>query len=224
MPSDLGLHIGAGESGAGESAWVQDIVRSGAGERNRTLMSSLEGRGCREPAVRRNVVPGLWIECSWCDEGAEPPAPWRMLEVAKHPSPPGNREAPMETAYDSRQVVGMDLHQWDGPQANSTHTPRLPFPPAASCGGQTGRPKDACCAATRPGSARSLTRRPARHGHGSYREQERPVPHAQHPARTRKPPIDTAPLLQGWVTVNRRRWPSLRAHGGHGGVPQLGEW
>src|SRR5438067_3077570 len=34
-----------------------------------------------------------------------------MLEVAKHPSPPGNREAPMETAYDGRQVVGMDLHR-----------------------------------------------------------------------------------------------------------------
>src|SRR3984957_8031242 len=28
-----------------------------------------------------------------------------------HPSPPGNREAPMETAYDGRQVVGMDLHR-----------------------------------------------------------------------------------------------------------------
>src|SRR6266516_3310280 len=34
-----------------------------------------------------------------------------MLEVAKHPSPPGKREAPMETAYDGRQVVGMDLHR-----------------------------------------------------------------------------------------------------------------
>src|SRR5947209_9455412 len=34
-----------------------------------------------------------------------------MLEVAKHPSPPGNREAPMETAYDGRQIVGMDLHR-----------------------------------------------------------------------------------------------------------------
>src|SRR6516165_3994075 len=34
-----------------------------------------------------------------------------MLEVAKHPSPPGNREAPMESAYDGRQVVGMDLHR-----------------------------------------------------------------------------------------------------------------
>src|SRR5580704_6818208 len=34
-----------------------------------------------------------------------------MLEVAKHPSPPGIREAPMETAYDGRQVVGMDLHR-----------------------------------------------------------------------------------------------------------------
>src|SRR5260221_5753200 len=34
-----------------------------------------------------------------------------MLEGAKHPSPPGNREAPMETAYDGRQVVGMDLHR-----------------------------------------------------------------------------------------------------------------
>src|ERR1700686_2659759 len=34
-----------------------------------------------------------------------------MLEVAKYPSPPGNREAPMETAYDGRQVVGMDLHR-----------------------------------------------------------------------------------------------------------------
>src|SRR5881396_1879595 len=34
-----------------------------------------------------------------------------MLEVAKHPSPPGNREAPIETAYDGRQVVGMDLHR-----------------------------------------------------------------------------------------------------------------
>src|SRR5437762_9490941 len=34
-----------------------------------------------------------------------------MLEVAKHPSPPGNREAPMGTAYDGRPVVGMDLHR-----------------------------------------------------------------------------------------------------------------
>src|SRR5438093_7604655 len=34
-----------------------------------------------------------------------------MLEVAKYPSPPGNGEAPMETAYDGRQVVGMDLHR-----------------------------------------------------------------------------------------------------------------
>src|SRR6266496_1768154 len=34
-----------------------------------------------------------------------------MLEVAKYRSPPGNREAPMETAYDGRQVVGMDLHR-----------------------------------------------------------------------------------------------------------------
>src|SRR5690348_10286190 len=34
-----------------------------------------------------------------------------MLEVAKYPSPPGIREAPMETAYDGRQVVGMDLHR-----------------------------------------------------------------------------------------------------------------
>src|SRR3984957_1774709 len=34
-----------------------------------------------------------------------------MLEVAKHPSPPGTREAPMETAYDGRQVVGLDLHR-----------------------------------------------------------------------------------------------------------------
>src|SRR5256885_9215079 len=32
-----------------------------------------------------------------------------MLEVARYPSPPGIREAPMETAYDGRQVVGMDL-------------------------------------------------------------------------------------------------------------------
>src|SRR6266436_3879052 len=34
-----------------------------------------------------------------------------MLEVAWHPSPPGIREAPMETAYDGRQIVGMDLHR-----------------------------------------------------------------------------------------------------------------
>src|SRR2546429_2548374 len=34
-----------------------------------------------------------------------------MLEVARYPSPPGIREAPMETAYDGRQVVGMDLHR-----------------------------------------------------------------------------------------------------------------
>src|SRR5256886_12809708 len=34
-----------------------------------------------------------------------------MLEVARYPSPPGSREAPMETAYDGRQVVGMDLHR-----------------------------------------------------------------------------------------------------------------
>src|ERR1700738_1447248 len=34
-----------------------------------------------------------------------------MLEVAKYPSPPGNREAPMETAYDGPQVGGMCLHR-----------------------------------------------------------------------------------------------------------------
>ena len=32
-------------------------------------------------------------------------------EVAKYPSPPGNREAPVETADDGRQVVGVDLHR-----------------------------------------------------------------------------------------------------------------
>src|SRR5213079_2275052 len=34
-----------------------------------------------------------------------------MLEVAKHPSPPGNRRPAMTEAYDGRQVVGMDLHR-----------------------------------------------------------------------------------------------------------------
>src|SRR5215831_11496160 len=34
-----------------------------------------------------------------------------MLEVAKHPSPPGNRRPTMAEAYDGRQVVGMDLHR-----------------------------------------------------------------------------------------------------------------
>src|SRR3989440_6629311 len=34
-----------------------------------------------------------------------------MLEVAKHPSPPGNRRPTMDVAYDGRQVVGMDLHR-----------------------------------------------------------------------------------------------------------------
>src|SRR5215470_1047331 len=34
-----------------------------------------------------------------------------MLEVAKHPSPPGNRRPTMGEAYDGRQVVGMDLHR-----------------------------------------------------------------------------------------------------------------
>src|SRR2546430_7442061 len=34
-----------------------------------------------------------------------------MLEVAKHPSPPGKGRPLMETAYDGRQVVGMDLHR-----------------------------------------------------------------------------------------------------------------
>src|SRR5881398_3409187 len=34
-----------------------------------------------------------------------------MLEVAKHPSPPGNRRPTMTEAYDGRQVVGMDLHR-----------------------------------------------------------------------------------------------------------------
>src|SRR6266498_3485607 len=34
-----------------------------------------------------------------------------MLEVAKHPSPPGIGRPPMETAYDGRQVAGMDLHR-----------------------------------------------------------------------------------------------------------------
>src|SRR5438034_3139134 len=32
-----------------------------------------------------------------------------MLEVARHPSPPGNRRPTMTEAYDGRQVVGMDL-------------------------------------------------------------------------------------------------------------------
>src|SRR5215475_10620890 len=34
-----------------------------------------------------------------------------MLEVAKHPSPPGIGRPLMETACDGRQVVGMDLHR-----------------------------------------------------------------------------------------------------------------
>src|SRR6266568_677026 len=34
-----------------------------------------------------------------------------MLEVIKHPSPPGNRRPTMAEAYDGRQVVGMDLHR-----------------------------------------------------------------------------------------------------------------
>src|SRR5438067_9717570 len=34
-----------------------------------------------------------------------------MLEVAKHPSPLGNRRPTMTEAYDGRQVVGMDLHR-----------------------------------------------------------------------------------------------------------------
>src|SRR5215510_4004306 len=34
-----------------------------------------------------------------------------MLEVARHPSPPGNRRPAMTEAYDGRQVVGMDLHR-----------------------------------------------------------------------------------------------------------------
>src|SRR5213082_3094054 len=34
-----------------------------------------------------------------------------MLEVAKHPSPPGNRRPAMTEAYDGRQVVGTDLHR-----------------------------------------------------------------------------------------------------------------
>src|SRR5215469_12556275 len=37
-----------------------------------------------------------------------------MLEVAWHPSPPGKGRPPMETAYDGRQVVGMDLHRRRG--------------------------------------------------------------------------------------------------------------
>jgi len=40
VPSDLGLHIGAGEG-------------------NRTLMTSLEGRWCRNRPVRSNVPAGL---------------------------------------------------------------------------------------------------------------------------------------------------------------------
>jgi hypothetical protein len=31
--------------------------------------------------------------------------------IAKHPSPPAEGGAPMETSCDSRQVVGMDLHR-----------------------------------------------------------------------------------------------------------------
>src|ERR1700745_2502224 len=34
-----------------------------------------------------------------------------MLEVARYPSPPVIREAPMEKAYDGRQIAGMDLHR-----------------------------------------------------------------------------------------------------------------
>src|SRR6266566_1529802 len=33
-----------------------------------------------------------------------------MLEVAKHPSPPGNRRPTMTEAYDGRQVVGVEVH------------------------------------------------------------------------------------------------------------------
>ena len=80
-----------------------------------------EQRAARRRSVRLTVqgwpgpfatsrIPASYIP-HHSDEGSEPPATWRMLEVAKHPSPPGNREAPMETAYDGRQVVGMDLHR-----------------------------------------------------------------------------------------------------------------
>src|SRR6201981_1977642 len=34
-----------------------------------------------------------------------------MLEVARHPSPPGNRRPTMTEAYDARQVGGRDLHR-----------------------------------------------------------------------------------------------------------------
>src|SRR6266851_4549947 len=55
------------------------------------------------------------------------------------------------------------------PKQLNHHNPRLPFPRSHIIGLPDGHLKDACGAAARPGCARSLTRPPARHGHGSYR-------------------------------------------------------
>src|SRR5258708_6272928 len=50
----------------------------------------------------------------------------------------------------------------------------------------------------RPGSARSLTCPAGRHRPGSYQgKQEALVTHAPHTGQNPKPPLDTAPLLQG---------------------------
>ena len=51
---------GMSEVGSTALTWDYTLERAtGAGEGNRTLMTSLEGRGCRKPAVRSNVPPGL---------------------------------------------------------------------------------------------------------------------------------------------------------------------
>ena len=53
-------------------------------------------------AAHQQLAGPLVVEWDNLDEGAEPPAPWRMLEVASvrlHQT----REAPMETAYDGRR-------------------------------------------------------------------------------------------------------------------------
>ena len=57
------LHDGGGEHRDGSTPRKRQgadlVVRVGAGEGNRTLMTSLEGRWCENPSTRNDVLTGL---------------------------------------------------------------------------------------------------------------------------------------------------------------------
>src|SRR5262249_62260345 len=68
------------------------------------------GCGGRLPGGRRGYLPGRKETASDAMKGRSLPLPggcWKLRSIRLHQV----REAPMESAYDGRQVVGMDLHR-----------------------------------------------------------------------------------------------------------------